>query len=113
MDEPDGGADARDARERLLRDTLKHLEECARAIDEATARLKAGEFDDLRDVGRDIRELRKATELVLEERQRVTRWLEAGEAAGGTAAIDFDAARRDIGSRLARLGRGGHPERVP
>lgn len=70
-------------------------------------RIQAGETDDLKESAKLVRDLRAATQLVLEERNRVDKFRK--EAAGhvGGGALDLDAARDEIGRRLARLRRAG------
>lgn len=65
-------------------------------------KLRTGEWD-ARDATQSIREMRGALRLVLEERVKIA---ELSKQAAGVAydyALDFDAARAEIGRRLARL----------
>ena len=72
-------------------------------INEAMDRLKQNQFDDLKDATRSYRDLRQALLMVFEERAKVAKLdkLEAGIAYD--YALDLDAARDEIGRRLARL----------
>jgi hypothetical protein len=74
-------------------------------------RVKAGEFDRLKDTAGAVRDLKQAFILVLEERNRIDKLRKqvAGQVAGGVGGggggcvLDLDAARDEVGRRLARL----------
>ncbi|SPH17616.1 hypothetical protein DEA8626_01140 [Defluviimonas aquaemixtae] len=72
-------------------------------IDAAMERLKRNQFDELKEATRSCRDLRQALLMVFEERAKVAKLdkLEAGVAYD--YALDLDAARDEIGRRLARL----------
>lgn len=64
--------------------------------------------DGLKEAVRLARELRSATQLMLEERNRIDRFRkEIAGGVGGGGALDLDAARDEIGRRLACLRRAG------
>lgn len=85
------------------------------ALGDLVKRLEAGEFEASADADYAVKKIDKSLELVIKERQRIEerKRKEIGAASGGIA-IDFDAARDEIGRRLARLraagGTGGIPE---
>ncbi|MDF3605701.1 permease [Paracoccus sp. DMF-8] len=70
-------------------------------------KIQAGEVDEVREAAKLVRDLRTATQLVLEERNRVDKLRKdvAGNVGAGT--LDLDAARDEIGRRLACLRRAG------
>ena len=72
-------------------------------INAAMDRMKQNQFDELKDAMRSCRDLRQALLMVFEERAKVAKLdkLEAGIAYD--YALDLDAARDEIGRRLARL----------
>lgn len=72
-------------------------------INASMERLKQNQFDDLKEATRSYRDLRQALLMVFEERAKVAKLdkLEAGIAYD--YALDLDAARDEIGRRLARL----------
>ncbi|MCR9086474.1 MAG: hypothetical protein NXH97_07020 [Rhodobacteraceae bacterium] len=74
------------------------------ALGDLVKRLEAGEFDASAEAETTVKKIDKQLELVMRERQRVEerKRKEIGAAAGGVA-INFDAARDEIGRRLARL----------
>ena len=72
-------------------------------INAAMDRIKQNQFDDLKEATRSYKDLRQALLMVFEERAKVAKLdkLEAGIAYD--YALDLDAARDEIGRRLARL----------
>lgn len=74
------------------------------ALGDLVKRLEAGEFDASAEAERTVKKIDKQLELVIKERQSVEarKRKDIGAAAGGIA-LDFDAARDEIGRRLARL----------
>lgn len=68
----------------------------------ALRRLKAGDWD-TKGATQAVRELRAFLQLVLEERTKVAKLSKQDAGAAGGRALDFDAARVEIGRRLARL----------
>lgn len=69
-------------------------------------KIQAGETDELKDSGKLVRSLRDAAHLVLEERGKVDK-LRKDAGGIGAGALDLDAARDEIGRRLACLRRAG------
>ncbi|WP_294923932.1 permease [uncultured Paracoccus sp.] len=70
-------------------------------------RIQAGDTDDLKESARLVRDLRAATQLVLEERNRVDKLRKDVAGNVGAGRLDLDAARDEIGRRLACLRRAG------
>lgn len=66
-------------------------------------RLRAGEFGDAREVARQIGDVRAAYKLSLEERIRVARLRREEAGIVYDIALDLDAARDEIGRRVACL----------
>lgn len=67
--------------------------------------LQRGSADQVKDAVKTVRELRAATQLVLEERNRVDKLRKDIAGGVGTGQLDLDAARDEIGRRLACLRR--------
>ncbi|WP_287883443.1 MULTISPECIES: permease [Paracoccus] len=70
-------------------------------------RIEAGETGELKESGKLVRELRAATQMVLEERSKVDKLRKDAAGRVGAGALDLDAARDEIGRRLACLRRAG------
>jgi len=70
-------------------------------------KIEAGETGELRESARLVRELRAATQMVLEERSKVDKLRKDAGGRAGAGALDLDAARDEIGRRLACLRRAG------
>ena len=68
-------------------------------------KIQAGETDELKESGRMVRDLRAATQLVLEERSRVDKLRKEAAGSVGAGALDLGAARDEVGRRLACLRR--------
>jgi putative component of toxin-antitoxin plasmid stabilization module len=99
--------------EALLRDAQRQLEAISAAVDAALRRLDAGDFGDLKGLGAQIRDLRRAQQLVLEERRSVETQLGTLADSDEARGIDLEAARAQIESRLARLNRAVETEGLP
>ena len=69
--------------------------------------LRGGSNDDVKDTARLVRDLRAATQLVLEERNRVDKLRKEVAGDVGAGRLDLAAARDEIGRRLACLRRAG------
>ena len=69
--------------------------------------LRGGSTDDVKDTARLVRDLRAATQLVLEERNRVDKLRKEVAGDVGASRLDLAAARDEIGRRLACLRRAG------
>lgn len=68
----------------------------------AIRKLKAGELDP-KGTAQSVRDMRAVLQLVLEERSKVAKLAKLESGASGGKALDFDAARAEIGRRLACL----------
>lgn len=89
----------------LLDQTEALYKEVAGELAMALQGVRRGELAEARAAVQAVKDLRTAFHLVMEERSRVEKLRKqlAGAAAGRAAALDFDAARAEIGRRLARL----------
>lgn len=88
------------AAEGLYRDSA---EELIRTVN----RIKAGEFDKVKEAAQAIRDLKTAFFLAIDERNRVEKLRKQIVGAVGTGELDLDAARSEIGRRLALLRNAG------
>lgn len=70
-------------------------------------RIQAGDGEDIKESAKLVRDLRAATQLVLEERNRVDKLRKEAAGSVGAGTLDLDAARDEIGRRLARLRHAG------
>ena len=87
----------------LVTEAMGLLDQIVVEIHTAMDRLRKGDLGDLKDGVRVIRDLRAALQIVFEERAKVAKLKEDGGRGGGERALDLDAARVEIGRRLARL----------
>ncbi|CAM2986971.1 hypothetical protein SAMN04488021_101171 [Paracoccus aminovorans] len=76
-------------------------------LDRLRRKITAGETDDLKESGKLVRALRDATQMVLEERNKVDKLRKDAAGQVGAGALDLVAARDEIGRRLACLRRAG------
>ena len=81
--------------------------EVAEELHHLRAGLRRGETEGLKDAARVVRDLRAATQLVLEERIRVDKLRKEVAGDVGAGSLDLAAARDEIGRRLACLRRAG------
>lgn len=101
-----GGAgapvDLLDQTEALYRDVAEELAQALQGV-------RRGEISEAKAAVQAVKDLRTAFHMVMEERSRVEKLRRqlAGVAAGRDVALDFDAARAEIGRRLARLRNAG------
>ena len=84
------------ATEGLYRETAEELVRAVRVI-------RAGRADDVKAATQAVKDLRSALQMVMEERTRVEKLRRQVAGTVGTRELDFDAARLEIGRRLARL----------
>ncbi len=75
----------------------------AEDIDRVLRKIERGEFDELKVLPGQVKQLREVYQLVQEERGRVEKLRKQVAGIVGTGTIDFQSARDEIGSRLARL----------
>ena len=99
--EGEDAVDLAEFTEGFLRDIA---EEIARLLEKA----KRGEFDELRALPVYVKQLREVFQLVQEERGRVDKLRKQVAGLVGAVELDFQSARDEVGSRLARL-RGAGP----
>ncbi|MDO5621545.1 MAG: permease [Paracoccus sp. (in: a-proteobacteria)] len=97
---PDKAAADLAVAQELFRETAADLNGVRRA-------LRDGETDQVKDAVKLVRELRVATQLVLEERNKLDKIRKDIAGGVGVGALDLDAARDEIGRRLACLRRAG------
>lgn len=79
------------------------LHDFAAEVSLATSKIKQGEFDDLKDTTKVLRDLRSALQAAFEERARVAKLNKDDAGVAYDYALDLDAARDEISRRLARL----------
>ena len=84
------------------------LKDIATEIARLLEKAKRGEFDELRALPSYVKQLREVFQLVQEERSRVDKLRKQVAGIVGAGALDFQSARDEVGSRLARL-RGAGP----
>lgn len=80
---------------------------CAEDLTRLQLKLRAGEVGELKDAMKLARELRAATQMMLEERNKVEKLRKEIAGSVGDGCFDLDAARDEIGRRLACLRRAG------
>lgn len=84
---------------------LKNFERVLRALNEAAERVEAGELEAVKSARDGTVDLRKAVQVVFDERKRVNDIAKSGDTDGEETELDFDTARREIQGRLDRLSR--------
>ena len=94
--EDDGSVDLAEVTESLLRDAA---EELARVL----KKIRAGQMEEVKATPALTRNVKDAFELVQLERGRFDKLRKQVAGTVGTRELDFDAARLEIGRRLARL----------
>lgn len=87
----------------LLAETEGLFRETAEELVRAVRSIKAGAFGDAKAATQAVKDLKTAFEMVMDERTRVEKLRRQVTGAVGAQALDFDAARDEIGRRLARL----------
>jgi hypothetical protein len=90
-----------------------HYQRVRRALGEVLARIEAGELKAVEEFDRTHREFSKTLTLALEQEIRLDERSKAHGAAGRGGPIDLDAARSEIGRRLACLRAAGGGGGVP
>ncbi|WP_246831897.1 MULTISPECIES: hypothetical protein [Thioclava] len=98
VNEAGAPVDLLDQTEALYRDVAEELAQALQGV-------RRGDISEAKAAVQAVKDLRTAFHLVMEERSRVEKLRRqlAGVAAGRDGALDFDAARAEIGRRLARL----------
>ncbi|MCB2129017.1 MAG: hypothetical protein KDE03_08040 [Rhodobacteraceae bacterium] len=87
----------------LVDQAMGLLEQIIAEINAAMDRLKNNQFDELKDATRSYRDLRQALLYVFEERSKIAKLDRQEAGVVYDYALDLDAARDEIGRRLARL----------
>ncbi|MFN6952688.1 MAG: hypothetical protein ACK4NE_08890 [Albidovulum sp.] len=88
----------------LVPEAMGLLDQVVVEIHTAMDRVRRGELGDLKEGVRVIRDLRSALQIVFEERAKVAKLKDdGGDGRGAGRALDLNAARAEIGRRLARL----------
>lgn len=106
---PDGGEVIRDRLTQILMFLDASASEMARRLEA----LLSGGGASAQDVARELGDLRKWAQLAYEERNRIEKLIQDHAGEGGGHAIDFAAARAEIGRRLDRLRAAGSAGEVP
>jgi predicted Zn-dependent peptidase len=91
------------AAEEILRAAKEHFEETAREIEACRKRLRQGEEVSPSELQKLRAQLKAEARLYYEEAQRLARELRKQAGIAGQFALDFDAARQEVGRRMARL----------
>jgi hypothetical protein len=87
----------------VLAETEALYDRAARGLFRVIAEMETGAGPDGKAAQVAARDLKAALEMVMNERARVDKFRERAEGAVGGGALDLDAARDEIGRRLARL----------
>ena len=87
----------------LLAVTEDMFREAAEDLVRAKRKLQAGKMDEVKAAVQAVKDLKAALQLVMEERARVEKLRRQVGGVVHDYALDFDAARDEIGRRLARL----------
>jgi predicted Rdx family selenoprotein len=87
----------------LVAETEGLYRETAEGLAQALRRIREGHFDEAKVVDKTIRDLKTALQWVMDERNRVEKLRKDVAGAVGAGALDFGAARDEIGRRLARF----------
>lgn len=87
----------------VLKATEAGLQDAAEQLSRLIERIKAGAYSETDDVQARLRDLWKAVQAVVIGRDRFGQLCKQTAGAVGTGPLDFQSARDEIGSRLARL----------
>lgn len=87
----------------LLAFTEQHFAEAALALAQMVEAVRDHRFDDLKMAQTVVRDMKAAYQLAMEERNRVDKLRKQAAGIVHGYAIDMDAARDEVGRRLARL----------
>ncbi|WP_415184432.1 hypothetical protein [Phaeovulum sp.] len=91
----------------LLSGTEVLYREVAEELMLAMNKVRQGEFTEVKAATQAVKDLRAAYQMVMDERTRVEKLRKQVAGAGRDHALDFDAARDEIGRRLACLREAG------
>ncbi|MEZ5913086.1 MAG: hypothetical protein R3D84_13470 [Paracoccaceae bacterium] len=87
----------------LIAETEEHLIRTAELLNAVIKDIGAGKFGQAKELTGILSSLEKALQAAFHERMRVEKLRNSTGGAAGAGALDFDAARAEIGRRLARL----------
>jgi hypothetical protein len=87
----------------ILKQTEAHYARAIAALDELVRRVEQGDIIPKTDAQQTATDLRKAMQTFFDERKRVEEQFRRDSGVVHAVALDFDRARAEIGSRLARL----------
>ncbi|MFT4151350.1 MAG: hypothetical protein QM656_14215 [Paracoccaceae bacterium] len=96
-----------DTPDMVLAVTGDWLREAAEGIAATVQAVRGGDLPQVREAEAHVKALRSALQLFIEERNRVEKLRKQSAGAVGAGGLDLDAARDEIGRRLARLREGG------
>lgn len=88
----------------LLSFTVEQYTEAAQALATALREVRQGRPEDAKAAAAAVRDMKAAFQLAMEERTRVEKLRKDAAGIVHGYAIDLDAARAEVGRRLARLG---------
>ncbi len=91
----------------LLAESEVLFREMAEEVALAMRRLREGDFGEIKGAVQAAKDLRSALQIVMDERTRVEKLRKQAAGCVHDYALDFDAARDEIGKRLARLREAG------
>lgn len=91
---------------------LRQLADLREDLEQLQDRIRAGDFDDLKNSTRAISDIRQWLRIALEMEISLEQRNKRSQGIVHDYALDFDAARASIGCRLDRLRRSGCPKRV-
>lgn len=94
----------------ILKQTEAHYARAIAALDELVKRVERGDIVPKKDAQEAATDLRKAMQTFFDERKRVEEQFRRDSGIVHAVALDFDRARAEIGSRLARLRERGRAE---
>lgn len=83
--------------------TIRLLDQTAAALERVLAHVEAGDFGKLDDLLKEQAALRRALTVAIMERQHAQKIRHDSALQEGRSIIDLDAARAEVGRRLARL----------
>ncbi|MCA8884728.1 MAG: hypothetical protein KDA50_13425 [Rhodobacteraceae bacterium] len=98
--------------EQVLSEAQKQFHRATRALDQLVDQLDDGELGNASEAQRLLRDLKGALSLAISERERLEKQQRENAGIVNGYAIDFDAARHEIGRRLACLRAAGSSGRV-
>jgi hypothetical protein len=87
----------------ILKQTEAHYARAIAALDELVRRVERGDIIPKTDAQQTATDLRKAMQTFFDERKKVEEQFRRDTGVVHAVALDFDRARAEIGSRLARL----------